>query len=116
MTLWDTFDHARNVSIPGLRAGRHLTIQQRFEEWLLTPDGLLVYGEVVARANRLASRGWTHFAIGALWESIRYDHSVRVGPESGFKLNDHYRSRMARRVMLDYPMLDGFFETRELRA
>ena len=102
--------------LPGLRAGRFLTIQERFEEWLDTPDGRHVYAEVIRRAETLRLRGWRHFAIGALWEAIRYDRSVQVGPENGFKLNDHYRSRMARRVMDDDPSLRGFFETRGLRA
>jgi len=95
---------------------RRATIQERFEEWLSTADGQHVYAEVISRANALRARGWTHFAIGAIWESIRYDRSVAVGPEDGFKLNDHYRSRMARRVIADVPRLDGFFELRELRA
>lgn len=101
---------------PGLRHGRYLTIQERFDEWLASPDGQLVYDEVVVRATRLRDRGWAHFSVHAIWESIRYDHSVRVGPEDGFKLNDHYTSRMARRVMADWPALDGFFEVRGLRA
>ena len=33
-----------------------------------------------------------------------------------FKLNDHFRSRMAREVMAEVPELRGFFELRGLRA
>lgn len=115
MTIWDP-PVPPNVNLPGLRVGRHLTIQQRFEEWLATRDGQLVYGEVIARALLLRERGWTHYSHKAIIESIRYDHNIRVGPEAGFKINDHYSSRIARRLMTEYPSLDGFFETRELRA
>lgn len=110
-TLWD-----QNVVLPGLRVGDHLSIQRRFDEWLATPDGQAVYDAVRFRALALKARGWTHFGIGALWEGVRYDRSVQVGPEGGFRLNDHFRSRLARRLMDDYPALAGFFETRELRA
>lgn len=92
------------------------SIQERFDAWLATPDGQLVYRECRERALRLRARGWRHFAIGALWESVRYDRSVQVGPDDGWRLNDHYRSRMARLLMDTEPDLAGFFETRELRA
>lgn len=105
-----------NVVLPGLREGRWLTIQQRFEAWLATPDGQAVYEDVVRRAYRLRDRGYRHFGVHALWEAARYDRSLQVGPEGGFKLNDHFTSRMARRIMADHPELEGFFEIRELRA
>lgn len=110
-TLW-----GQDVVLPGLRPGAHLTIQQRFDEWLLTPDGQSVYEAVRFRAYALRARGWDHFGIGALWEGVRYDRSVQVGPEGGFRLNDHFRSRLARRLMDDHPALAGFFETRRLSA
>lgn len=104
------------IYAPTLWDSRRGSIQDRYEEWLRTPDGRLVYDEVRLRAMTLYRRGWTHFGIGAIWEAVRYDRAVRVGPEDGFKLNDHYRSRLARDLMADWPELAGFFETRELRA
>lgn len=100
----------------GLRPGRHLTIQERFEEWLATPDGVTVYHELVLRAKRLQQAGWRHYSHKAIVESIRYDRNIHVGPEAGFKINDHYTSRLARLVMEENFELDGFFEIRELRA
>jgi hypothetical protein len=106
-----------NTVLPGLREGRWLTIQQRFEEWLATPDGQAVYRAIVERARRLKDRGWTHFGIKALWEAARYDRALVVGPSGGFKLNNDYTSRIARRIMEDDPAeFEGFFEFRELRA
>jgi len=96
---------------------RPLTLQERFEEWLATEDGQAVYAHVRDRALRLRERGWTHFGIGALWEAARYDRALQVGPDAhGWKVNNDYRSRMARRLMEDEPRLRGFFETRELRS
>lgn len=105
-----------NVSIPGLRVGRHLTLAERYAEWRATEDGAVVYNDVIARAITLRHRGYEHFGIAALWEAARYDRAVRVGPNAGFKLNNDFRSRMAREIMADIPALAGFFETRELKA
>jgi hypothetical protein len=101
---------------PGLRPGRYLSIQERFEEWIATSDGWTVYCELIYRARILQSRGWRHYSHKAIIESIRYDRDVQVGPEDGFKINDHYTSRLVRRAIAEYPELDGFFELRELRA
>lgn len=106
----------RNVATPGLRVGAHLTIQQRFEEWLETDDGRFVSRWVRNTALGMRRRGFAHYGIGALWESARYARDVQVGPSGGFKLNDHFRSRLARRLMAEVPELDGFFETRRLTA
>jgi hypothetical protein len=105
------------ITAPGLRPGRYLTLQQRYEEWRATPDGQDVYDAVRRAALRLRGRGFQHYGIGALWEAARYDHALKVGPDvDGWKLNDHYRSRMARELMMREPELAGFFELRELRA
>lgn len=110
-SLWEA-----NVHLPGLRPGEHLTIQQRYDAWRRTRDGRQIFAEVVQRALRLKASGFKHYAIGGLWEDIRFDYAIQVGPEGGFKLNDHFRSRMAREVMAEVPELRGFFELRGLRA
>lgn len=102
---------------PGLRDdGRVLTIQERFDEWMETDDGRKVYAHIRDRALDLRRRGWEHFAVGCLWETARYDSHLRAGPTGGYKLNDHFRSRIARVLMTQEPELDGFFEIRELKA
>lgn len=110
-TIWDS-----NVVTPGLRPGGHLTLQERYDEWRDSPDGGVVYVTIRNRAFDLYRRGWTHYGIATLWELARYDADVRVGPNAGFRLNNDFRSRMAREIMSVYPELDGFFETRELKA
>lgn len=106
----------RNVATPGLRVGAHLTIQQRFEEWLETDDGRFVFRWVRDHALSMRRRGFKRYGIGALWEAARYARDVQVGPSGGYALNDHYRSRLARRLMAEVPELDSFFETRRLTA
>lgn len=92
------------------------TIQERFDEWIASADGRLVYSELVRRALSLRDRGWRHYSHKAILETIRYDSAIRVGPDNGFKINDHYASRLARLAVDEYPELAGFFELRGLRA
>lgn len=114
--LWDRAV-ASNTVMPGLRPnGRVLTIQERFEAWLASPDGQRVASYIALRALDLHRRGFTHWGIHSLWELARYDGNLRVGPEGSFRLNDHFTSRMARHLMRVHPELASFFELRELRA
>lgn len=93
------------------------SLQEQFDAWLESDDGQRVYEEVVDRAFALWNGGWDHFGIKAIWEAIRFDWSVKVGPsDDGFKVNNNYTAFMARRVMADHPSLEGFFETRAQRA
>jgi hypothetical protein len=105
LSLWD-------------RRGR-ASIDERYAAWRRTTDGQTVFREVLTRAIRLRARGWTHYSVKALIEAIRYDRDVALGPSadgSGFKINDHYSSRLAREVIASDGSLRGFFETRELRS
>lgn len=110
-TIWES------VAQPGLRPGRYLTIQERFDEWMRTAEGQLVYGELLRRSALLIHRGWKHYSHKAIIETIRYDQSVRLGAASGgFRINDHYSSRLARKAMRENAYLRDFYEVRELRA
>lgn len=94
-----------------------LSLQADFEEWLATPDGQRVLREVIRRARSLRAVGFRQFGIGAIWEAIRYDRAVALGPDiNGYALNNNWRSRIARHVMDTCPDLGGFFSTRELTA
>jgi hypothetical protein len=55
------------------------------------------------------------YGIKALFEVLRYEYSVQTQGDE-FKLNNSYTSRYARMLMRQHADLDGFFETRELRA
>jgi hypothetical protein len=91
-------------------------LEARFRVWLESPEGRTTFGEIVKRARGLRRRGWRRFGIAALWEQIRFDRTIALGPDvEGFRLNNSYRSLMAREVMARAKDLDGFFELRELR-
>lgn len=93
------------------------SIQAAYDAWRATLDGELVYENVRARAENLLRRGWRHFGIRPLWEAARYDRALVVGPDAdGYKINDHYHSRMARELLAKGDVPEGFFELRELKS
>ena len=59
------------------------------------------------------NNGRDHYGIAALVEVLRYQHAVAQDPNSEFKVNNNYRAYMAREIMQNNPMLDGFFSTRK---
>ena len=91
------------------------------------PDELLKY-EAFKKANpwvmptltkmcyQLMHRGYTHYGIAALIEVLRYEHAITNDPSSEFKFNNNYRAFMAREIMQNNPMLEGFFSTRKSAA
>lgn len=93
------------------------TLGERYEEWRRTSDGETVVRAIEEAAMRLRARGFSHYGIAALYEAARYTRALRVGPDAeGFKLNNNWKSRIARELMETNESLRGFFEVRELRA
>jgi len=93
------------------------SLQDRYAEWRSTPDGEEVVEAIRQAALRLRARGFSHYGIAALYEAARYTRALRVGPDAeGFKLNNNWRSRIARELMAQDSSLAGFFEVRDLKA
>ena len=91
-------------------------VELDFLRFLETKDGQKLRAECVTRARRLKTRGFRRFSMDAIFHSVRWDASIKLGPDHGFKVNDHYSSHMARHLMASCPDLDGFFEVRVLRG
>jgi hypothetical protein len=103
---------ARQASLPG-----ESRVERAFREWIDSEDGQVVEAEVICRARLLKARGLRRWGIASLWEAIRYDSTLALqGEEGAWRLNNSYRSLLARKVMADQADLAGFFETRELRG
>lgn len=62
---------------------------------------------------KLHIQGHTHYGIAALVEVLRYQHATTNDLNSEFKFNNNYRAFMAREIMQNNPMLDGFFSIRK---
>jgi hypothetical protein len=98
-----------------LSVDRSLTIQERFD--LFHRSHPEVYRRLRALALTAHGRGRRRGSIELFFAILRWEHWISThDPTSDFKLNDHYTSRYARLLMEREPELDGFFETRELRA
>lgn len=93
---------------------RKLSIQERFA--LFHERNPQVYRHLVKLAHDAQERGFERIGIEMLWQVLRWEIAMRTRDPSGFKLNDHYRSRYSRLLMAQEPGLSGLFETRRLRA
>lgn len=89
------------------------TIQERFEEF--NREHPEVYTYLIALVYEVLRKGYSHYGIRTLWERMRWHFHIEKG-DNEFKLNDHFHSRYARKIMAEHPDLDGFFELRELKA
>lgn len=98
-----------------LRAGLGGTIQEQFESFdALNP---WVYDHLVELALGLRRRGRDRIGIGMLYEVLRWQYFMTTtDPASDFKLNNNYRSRYARLIMVQEIELVDAFEIRELKA
>jgi hypothetical protein len=89
------------------------TIQQRFEIFDATyPE---VYTAFKYAALALHARGVRRYSADAILHHIRFESVIESWDSAGFRLNDHYSSRYARKLAADYPKLRNFFEMRRLR-
>ena len=89
------------------------TIQQRFEEWVAANPQF--WQAFVALCLQMKRRGMSRWGSKAACEVLRYAAYVQtVGEE--FRIPNDFTSRLARKAAAEVPELDGFFETRELRA
>ena len=92
-----------------------VSIQAAFEEF--HSDNPWVYDELVKLARRAHSRGAEKVGIGMLVEIVRWRRYIATQDfNSGFRINNNYRSRYARMIAAREPDLRGLFDTRELRS
>ena len=90
------------------------TIQERFEQFHQANPQVLNRLEMLAA--EWFNRGNTKVAIGMLWEVLRWESDLETTGESGYRLNDHFRSRYARLMVERRPNWADRFSIRELRA
>jgi hypothetical protein len=108
--------NARQATLDeALSSARPRTIDERFRAFdRANPH---VYPTLVRLAREMMAAGHRRVGIGHLWEVMRWElHTKTARAEGDFKLNDHYRSRYARRIVEEHPDLAPMFELRRLRA
>jgi len=93
---------------------RPTTIQGRFDVFLAQqPD---VYAHFRSIALDLWRRGVTHYGAKAIVEVVRYHRILQGVDADGFRINNDYTSRLARRAIEDCPELSEFFELRQIKS
>jgi hypothetical protein len=70
-----------------------------------------VYRKLLEFAWQAKRSGARRIGIGMLYERLRWYTSVEAKHDP-FKVNNNFRSFYARKMMADYPELDGLFELR----
>lgn len=91
------------------------SIQERFEAYDAAHPEVFAYMLTVAR--RVKEKGFQKFSVRTIWEQMRWYFQIEKDAGADYKLNDHFHSRYARKLMQEYPdEFSGFFETRELRS
>ena len=87
-------------------------LQSKFEDFdARHPE---VYEAFKRAAHALRDAGRRRFGTAAIYEHLRWSTSVRddKGP---FKLDNSFRSRLARKLLGEDPSFEGFLEVRKLR-
>jgi hypothetical protein len=93
---------------------RPASLDERFRLWVFANEPVI---ELFLRFAREAKQsGKKHFGISAITERVRWEVWIQRKTADPWKINNSYRSRIARLLIQRDPELDGFFEFRKLRA
>lgn len=90
------------------------SIQKRFEEFdTAHPE---VYRLFCSLVDQLIRSGKQRYSSDSVLHRIRWEYAVNPGREfDGFKINNDFSSRYARKYAGDWPDRIEFFETRMLK-
>lgn len=91
---------------------RPATLEERFKLWAFANEPVVELFLKFARQAKAA--GQKKFGIGAIAERVRWEVYVERKEADPFKINNSYRSRLARELVRRDPSLDGLFEFRKL--
>lgn len=90
------------------------TLEERFLMWVGSNEPVIELFLRFAREAKAAGKG--HFGIGAIAERVRWEVFIYRKEAAPWKINNSYRSRLARLLVKRDPSLEGLFEFRKLRS
>ncbi len=110
MSLFDDFPAFDPVPIK-----RSMSIQEKFNEFdEAHPRVYALFCELV---DQLQAAGNRHYSADAILHRIRWECTVNPDCEfDGFKINNNFASRYARKWLGDQYETSDFFATRELKT
>jgi hypothetical protein len=91
-----------------------VTIQERFEKY--DAENPQIFALFARFARELYDAGIRRYSAEGIIQRIRWHYDVNVRKDQYRKINDHFRSRFARKLMNLEPWAKGFFELRRLRS
>lgn len=93
-----------------------LSIQERFEIWIQANPHVFELFRQFALQARAAGR--KRYSADAIAHRLRWHINVEMQPVEGeeWRINDHFTSRLARRLVQVDPSFDGFFTLRDLKS
>lgn len=107
-TLFDTLP-----AIVQPQYAKEATIQERFEAFhAANPQ---VYEALVGLVMEMRQRGVKKYGMKGLFEILRWRYVMQTQGDE-YRLNNIYTSRYCRKMITEYPELEGFFELRELKS
>jgi hypothetical protein len=93
---------------------RDKTIQERFDRFCIQhPDVFSLFRKI---AWELRGRGYKRYSADGILHIVRYNYDTSGNDAAGFKINNVFSSRFARKLIAEDPTFDGFFETRVLKS
>jgi hypothetical protein len=108
-TLFSTYPILQKKTVPR----KALTLQERYNEWLR--ENPRIIDLFLKYARDVKASGLNHYGIGAITERVRWHLRVETKGDD-FKINNNWRSRLARELVRRDPSLSGMFEFRTLKA
>ena len=84
-------------------------LQQQWEDCKKNQPDLIP--KLAELAFELQRRGHSKYSISGLFHILRWETSATTG-DLGLKVNNNHQPFAARELMIKYPQLIGFFETR----
>jgi hypothetical protein len=99
---------------PSLFDGLETESEMDARFWAYDRDNPQVYAEFRRIARELLGRGVTHYGAKAIMEIVRY--RTVISGNDGFKCNNNFTSRFARKLASEDERFADFFEFRELRS
>lgn len=71
-----------------------------------------VFDRFRSKARELLSAGHEHYSARTIFEVLRWESDLNPNRDGGFKIDNTFIPKFARKLIEQYPEFEGFFELR----